>query len=220
MIERARGGEPVAYIIGEKEFFGRIFHVDRRVLIPRPATERLTEKVIELMYARTIETGILEIDSGIVCAWNLWKDLPADHAIVDVGTGSGCIAVTLACELPTLSIIATDISDDALCVAKDNALRNGVSTRIEWKCGDSLDPLQEYARPFFIVSNPPYIRAGAEVERGVQDFEPYSALFGGVDGSECLSRIVEQARRHPYCYGFIMECESEQGINLPDVRPI
>jgi release factor glutamine methyltransferase len=161
-------GEPIQYIIGETEFYGLPFHVTRDVLIPRPETEHLVEKVLEL--AAHFE----------------------QPRIVDVGTGSGAIAVALAHKFPQAKITAIDLSAPALAIARENAKRNGVALR--FLEGDLLVPVA--AEKFdFIVSNPPYVpesdRETLSVE--VREYEPGLALFAGDDGLEVYRRIIPAA---------------------------
>jgi len=170
LIERRIGGEPIQYITGETEFYGLPFHVDRSVLIPRPETEHLVEKVISL--AAGFEKP----------------------RIVDVGTGSGAIAIALAHKLPAAQLTAIDVSPAALTVARPNAKRNHVADRVRFLEGDLLAPV---AVEFFdfVVSNPPYVaendRASLSVE--VRDHEPAVALFAG-SGLEIYRRLIPAAR--------------------------
>ena len=168
LLERRGKGEPIQYITGETEFYGLPFRVTRDVLIPRPETEHLVERVIAL--AAGFRTP----------------------RIVDVGTGSGCIAITLAHRLPQVHITATDISGPALAIAEKNANRNGVDVR--FLEGDLLAPVA--GKQFeFVVSNPPYVpnadRATLSVE--VRDFEPAMALFAGDDGLEVYRSLIPAA---------------------------
>jgi release factor glutamine methyltransferase len=169
-LERRVTGEPVQYIIGETEFYGLPFRVTPDVLIPRPETEHLVEKIIELS-ARF--------------------DQPR---IADIGAGSGAIAITLAHKLPHARVTAIDISNAALAIAKGNAGRNDVKERIRFLQGDILAPVT--AEDFeIIVSNPPYVptadRDSLSVE--VRDFEPGLALFAGEDGLEIYRRLIPAA---------------------------
>jgi release factor glutamine methyltransferase len=170
LVERRASGEPLQYITGEQEFYGLPFHVNHNVLIPRPETEGLVERVLELA-------------AGF-----------ARPHIVDVGTGSGAIAVTLAAKLPEATVTAIDISDAALAVARTNAERNGVADRIRFTQGDLLAP---FAAGSFeiVVSNPPYVpeadRAMLAVE--VRDHEPPMALFAGEDGLAIYRRLIPAA---------------------------
>jgi release factor glutamine methyltransferase len=163
-MRRRRAGEPLQYIRAKTEFFGRDFYVDDRVLIPRPETEILVETAIER--------------------------IERNARVVDIGTGSGCIATTLAIERPDLRLTATDASVAALAVASRNA--NGSVGLV------ASDILSAFVRDFdWIVSNPPYIPA-AEVETlatEVRDHEPRSALTPGPMGTEAIERILDQAGR-------------------------
>lgn len=169
-VERRLAGEPIQYITGEAEFYGLKFKVNRDVLIPRPETEHLVEKVIEL--ARGFER----------------------QRIVDVGTGSGAIAVALAKYLPNAQIHATDVSVEAFRVAQANAVRNGVADRVLFFEGNLLD--RAVGEQFdFVVSNPPYVR---ETDREtlsveVRDYEPAQALFAGADGLAIYRRLIPAA---------------------------
>jgi release factor glutamine methyltransferase len=170
LLKRRIAGEPMQYIVGEAEFFGLPFLVNPDVLIPRPETEHLVEKVIALA-------------QGF-----------ARPRIVDVGTGSGAIAVALACQLPGALITAAEISESALTIARENADRNGVADRIRFLQGDLLDPVA--GEQFdIVVSNPPYVperdRASLSVE--VRDYEPAQALFAGEDGLAVYRRLIPAA---------------------------
>ena len=168
LVERRCAGEPIQYIIGETEFYGLPFHVTRDVLIPRPETEHLVEKVLSLAVR-----------------------FPATR-IVDVGTGSGAIAVTLAHKLPQAHITAVDLSARALAVAEGNAKRNGVDLR--FLEGDLLAPVAE-ERFDIVVSNPPYVAATDRdtLSVEVREYEPALALFAGDDGLEVFRRLIPAA---------------------------
>lgn len=174
-IERATG-KPLAYVLGEWDFYGRTFMVDERVLVPRPETEGLVERALEWLAAH-----------------------PEVRRVADVGTGSGVIAITLALELeersPALEMVATDISPEALAVARENARRHGVLDRIDFLEGDLLEPLAG-KQVDLIVSNPPYVPT-AEVEAAANSpqtvgltFEPQMALDGGADGRHYIQKIT------------------------------
>ena len=181
LLERRYRGEPIQYIVGETEFYGLPFHVTRDVLIPRPETEHLVEKVIELA-----------------------AGFPSPR-IVDIGAGSGCIAISLAHHLPHAQIAATDIWARALDLARRNAGRNAVSNRIRFLYGDLLAPVA--GEQFEIVaSNPPYVsildRNSLAIE--VRDHEPALALFAGEDGLEVLRRLIPAAHAVLTPGGFIV----------------
>jgi release factor glutamine methyltransferase len=195
LIERRYRGEPMQYIIGETEFYGLPFTVTPDVLIPRPDTEHLVEKALEL--ARVIE----------------------QPRIVDVGTGSGAIAVTLAHELPAAGIAAIDLSEAALEVARGNAKRNGVEHRVRFLAGDLLAPVAG-ERFDLVVSNPPYVpdtdRALISVE--VREFEPALALFGGQDGLAVHRRLLPAAYNALVSGGFIaIEMGFSQGDAIDEL---
>jgi release factor glutamine methyltransferase len=161
--------EPVAQITGVREFWGLDFEVTRDVLTPRPETELLVEEALAA-----------------------FPDRPRGIAIVDVGTGSGCLAVALAKEFPTAEMIATDISEAALAVAQRNARRHDVNNRIAFVHSDLLPSMQPVD---LIVSNPPYIprKDAASLPPEVRNFEPDVALFAGEDGLEFYRRLFEEA---------------------------
>ena len=175
LIARRAEREPVAYIVGHREFWGLEFEVTRDVLIPRPETELIVEETLAL--DRPAGSGSL-------------GDSPV---IVDVGTGSGCLAVALAHELPRARVIAIDVSTVALHVAKRNADRHGVSPRITWHAGSLLEPVDR--KVDLIVSNPPYVPLGdaATLPADVRDYEPAVALFSGGDGLFTIRALVAQA---------------------------
>jgi release factor glutamine methyltransferase len=169
--ERARG-VPAQYIIGHQEFWGLDFVVTPAVLIPRPETEHVVEAALEL--AQGIERP----------------------RIVDVGTGSGCIALALASELKRAEIDAVDISADALEIAKANAARLQLADRVRFRTGNLLEGFG--AEEFdLVVSNPPYVGEceADKVQAEVRKFEPHVAVFGGPQGTEIVTRLLEQAHR-------------------------
>jgi len=169
---RARG-EPLQYLTGEREFYGRAFHVTPDVLIPRPETEFLVETAIDIILKNR----------------NMF---PSKIRFADVGTGSGCIAVSLLCEMPDAFCCATDCSFSALSVAGENARRHGVTDRMARICSDLLTCVAPRECFNLILSNPPYI---AEMDYNslsidVREFEPALALFGGGDGFEIYCRLI------------------------------
>jgi len=165
LLKRRATGLPVQYVVGEKHFYGRVFTVSEAVLIPRPETELLAEAVLRI-------------------GDELWPD--AAPRVLDVGTGSGILAVTLAAERPNWRVTASDLSPDALRMAERNAGRHGVADRISFVQGDLLSPFIDDGDAFIdiLVSNPPYIPSAdiPGLQREVRDHEPHLALDGGEDG--------------------------------------
>lgn len=219
-VRRRNAGEPIAYIVGTREFYGRAFTVRPGVLIPRPCTEELVTTTIELLDGKSVE-GEHEIDAGIVRVVKMFGECAGLGTIVDVGTGSGCIAVTLACERPNLRCIAIDITREALDVASANAKRLGVGGRVNFLQGNALEPFGTFDEPFLLVTNPPYVKDAALLSPETRDREPRLALMGGGDdGGDVLREIVRQARSHPQCRGIVAECLAEQaGIILHSRAP-
>jgi len=174
LLRRRAAGEPVAYLVGQREFYGRSFVVTPAVLIPRPDTETLVEAA--LRWARARGDG-------------------ASLRIADVGTGSGCIAVTMAAELPQASVVATDTSNDALQIARENARRNGVEERVTFVQGEWTEPLQAQAPFDMVLSNPPYVTEAEmqELAEDVRNYEPRAALVSGSDGMDSYRRILSGA---------------------------
>ena len=167
LIRRRCRYEPTAYILGRREFYGRDFLVDNRVLVPRPETELLVEKAIEL--ARDYEAPIL----------------------ADVGTGCGAVAITLALELPESIVYATDVSGDALSVARKNCQKHEVSHRVRLLKGDLLKVLPQSVD--IITANLPYVREADLPRVGPVSTEPRLALDGGVDGLEHIRQLCHEA---------------------------
>jgi release factor glutamine methyltransferase len=189
LAKRRAKSEPVAYLVGHREFFSLDFHVTPDVLIPRPDTETL---VLELLDAAR----------------------PLDSPrILDLGTGSGCIAVAAAVNLPSARVTATDLSEAALVVAHENAETHAVSDRIRFLQGDLFAPLLDGEQFDVIASNPPYI---AESERetlqnDVRRYEPHQALFAGPNGTEVLFRIIDGAAARLAAWGsLLLEISPEQ----------
>ncbi len=208
-LEEARRmkGEPIAYITEKKEFYGREFTVSPSVLIPRPATEGLVGEA--LFFLKNPQTREEEVDSGIsVLTAVLHPGTP--QIIVDVGTGSGAIAITLALEGVTQKIIAVDTSEEALVIAKKNAETLRAYDKIEFALVDGIEHVKNLREPFLVVSNPPYIPNGEELERDVVDYEPHEALFAGDDGLDVIIPLVEAAKANKKCTGIVMELRSDQ----------
>ena len=189
LVRRRAQLEPVAYLVGHREFFSLDFRVTPAVLIPRPDTETL---VVELL--------------------DVAKPLAAPR-ILDVGTGSGCIAVAAAVNHSSAQLTATDVSDAALGVARANAQTHHVVDRIRFLSGDVFGPV-EHDEPFdIVVSNPPYIadREKETLQSDVRRYEPHAALFSGPTGLELLFRLIDEAPGHLKAGGtLILEISPEQ----------
>lgn len=174
-LERRTQGEPLQYITANQEFFGLDFEVTKGVLIPRPETELLVETALKLLAGPP--------DAPFIC---------------DVGTGSGCIVITLMKQIKEARAVAMDISPEALAVAQRNAQRYSVTERIDFVLSDCFAALNSRdSRPAFdlIVSNPPYVEEGAmaDLQREVRDFEPHNALAAGADGLDVIRHLLLEA---------------------------
>jgi len=163
-IERRKKNEPLEYITNRVSFYSQIFHIEAGALIPRPETELLIDEVLSL------------------------ADRDAEVTIVEIGVGSGIISTVLAQELPKAKIIAVDISEEALRVARKNIEAFGLNERIELRQGDLLEPVSETID--ILVSNPPYIADNEPLESNL-DYEPDLALFGGEIGDEIIKRLLD-----------------------------
>ncbi|MDD5679299.1 MAG: peptide chain release factor N(5)-glutamine methyltransferase [Kiritimatiellae bacterium] len=226
---RLAGGEPLQYILGEAEFMGRVFACDRRALIPRPETEQLAAWVLEdtRLWQNKAPSFTQEVAGGT-------------PVVADVGTGSGCIAISLALERPEGRYLATDTSAAALALARENAARHGVSARIRFVACDLLSAAPSkttfqhsaecwnvvtadsttFASLDAVVSNPPYVRTTdwAQLERSVRDCEPRAALDGGPDGLAVIRRLVAQAFQALKPGGvFFLEIGEDQGTAVLDL---
>ena len=171
LVRRRSEGAPVAYLVGRKEFYSLTFTVSPAVLIPRPESEFVVVEYLE--QTRHVESP---------------------HT-VDVGTGSGCLAIASAHHQPGARFVAIDISDEALEIARRNATRIGVLERIDFRVGDMLVPVAGEGPFDAIISNPPYISSNAidQLEPGVRDHEPRMALDGGPSGLDMVRRLIEQS---------------------------
>lgn len=176
LVERRLANEPVAYIVGEREFYGRPFRVTNAVLIPRPETEDVVDAALEVLRAPSLSLR------------------PEPPRVLDIGTGSGCLAVTIALEAPAAEVQATDISADALTIARANATRFGVADAVTFHEAALAGSSREVD---IIMSNPPYVplRDRATLAQDVRDHEPALALFGGRDGLDVIRALLPAAAR-------------------------
>ncbi len=179
-VSRRERREPFQLIVGRKEFYGLDFEVEAGVLIPRPETEILVEKAIELL--ETIERP----------------------TVFEVGVGTGCIAISILNSLPNVAVTAVDISDKALALAEQNARRHNVLDSLSLRKGDLFEGISE--KFAMIVSNPPYISQddAATLQPEVIDFDPPEALFSGRDGLDTITRMIQAAPRFIYPGGYLL----------------
>jgi release factor glutamine methyltransferase len=211
LVARRAAGEPTQYLTGKQEFWGLAFEVTPDVLIPRPETEHVIEVALDRLAVREIRAGRKQTLSG------------EGLRIADVGTGSGCIAIALAKDLPGSKILATDISPAALQVAQRNAIRHNFADRIEFVRANLLEGVSlELKLQHFdlIASNPPYISRREEptLQREVREHEPALALYGGEEGYELYAALVTQSAAHLKPGGIIV---LELGHDsLPAVQPL
>lgn len=176
LVKKRSEGTPVAYLVESREFYSLPFRVSPAVLIPRPETELLVVRLLDLAKERKLASA---------------ED--AQLRIVDVGTGSGVVAICAAIYLPSAQIVAIDASESALEIARGNAERHKVLDRIEFKHGDLLEGVD--GQFDFIVSNPPYVSEAEydELDKQVRDYEPREALVGGPNGTELIDKLVIQS---------------------------
>ncbi len=172
---RLAGGEPVQYVLGEWDFRKLTLTCDRRALIPRPETEELVGRVLDFLRSRPVGSG--------------------RPLVVDVGTGSGCIALALASEFPDAGYLGIDISADAVALAQENAVRCGLADKVKFAVADGLDDFDEPESVDVIVSNPPYIPTAqcATLDPRIRNFEPMNALDGGPEGLDFYERLTMDA---------------------------
>jgi len=182
LVRRKAAGEPTAYITGTKEFYGYLFNVNKDVLIPRPETELL-------------------VDRALSCLKKLQSEGCNNIRVLDLGTGSGILAITIALKVNNVQIDAVDISADALQTAKLNAARYRVEERISWHCGSYFEPFNEApSLPLFnlVIANPPYLtkKEMRDLPSHILDHEPYEALDGGEDGLDSYRKILNDLEPH------------------------
>lgn len=194
LVRRRGRGEPVAHITGTREFHSRAFCVTPDVLVPRPETETLVERALAVLRERGEARRL---------------------RVADLGTGSGCIAVTLAAELPGVDVVASDISPAAIDIARANASAHGVAvTFVECAWADALDGRFDLA-----VSNPPYVTAAelAATAADVRDFEPHGALLGGEDGLDAYRALLESVRLNAGVDRLLLEIDPRRAVAVEDL---
>lgn len=199
LVQRRAKAEPVAYLVGHREFYGLPFRVTADVLIPRPDTETLVMEVLSL--AKPIESP----------------------RILDVGTGSGCIAVAIASNLKSARLTAVDISPAALAIARENAEANKVGDQITFLEGDGFTPLPVDAKFDFIASNPPYVTEGEleQLQPDVRLHEPRLALVSGIDGLDLARRLIQDAPKYLVSGGgLLMELSPEQAPAVKELMQL
>lgn len=187
--------EPSGYITGKKEFYSREFHVNSNVLIPRPETELLVERALELLPENSKCT------------------------VIDVGSGSGCVAITLALERTGIRVIATDLSYNAVNVARMNTVKHGVYNRVLLTNADLLTSISESSVDI-VVSNPPYVsdRDYYDLPVDVREYEPRMALLGGANGTEFIEKLISESRKVLKSDGFcIIETGYDQAEKVSDI---
>jgi release factor glutamine methyltransferase len=185
LVDRRQNGEPIAYLTQQREFYGRVFHVAPGVLIPRPETELIVDIVLEKYRTQPIRPEPVE---------GISPHGASAYRILDIGTGSGCLAITLALELPRAEVTALDVSPDALAIAKQNARQ--LAAKVRFIESDWFASIKE-ERFDVIVSNPPYIAEGdTHLVQGDLRFEPTDALVSGKDGLKAIRMIVSHAPRY------------------------
>lgn len=195
VVERRAQGEPTAYITGHREFYGLNFLVDRRVLIPRPESELLVETAIDL-------------------------GLKGARTFADIGTGSGCIAISVAANLPEATVYATDVSAEALAVAQSNSRKHGVENRVRMLRGDLAEPVAESVD--VLIANLPYVRRSDVVGVNTRGFEPALALDGGEDGLDAIRKLLGQCATKVKAGGSILleigAGQREAAVQAAEVR--
>jgi release factor glutamine methyltransferase len=214
LLARRSSGVPTQHLTGKQEFWGLEFEVTPEVLIPRPETEHLIEVALDRLAVREIRAGRHQRLTG------------ENVTLVDLGTGSGCIAVTLAKELPDATVYATDASLSALKIARRNAAKHGLAERIQFVHSNLLEAFARvndanHMQAFdLIISNPPYVslREADSLPVEVREHEPREALFGGEEGYELYGELIPQAAEHLKPGGLLV---LELGYNsLPAVEPL
>ena len=214
LLDRRAKGEPIQYILGTQDFMGHTFAVNHLVLIPRPETEVLCENAISLINkgclcddAKLIKEPTADF-SEIHCGQSPKEYMKKAWSVLDLCTGSGALGVSIAKDASSAKVTCSDLSEDALVVAKKNATSNGVNVNFAY--GDLFEPFKKRfgkkVKFDLIVTNPPYVKSDIipTLQREVKDFEPHMALDGGADGFDIIKRIVSDAPDFLKKQGIIM----------------
>ncbi len=230
MVSRRARREPLAYILGRKEFYSLEFEVTPAVLIPRPETETVVTAALEFVAARGNYGGAPVGPAFQPVKMTAWKGCPTSPAgrdacptILDIGTGSGAIALAIAANAPSARVIATDISAGALAIARWNAARLKVGARVQFRQADCFEPadnLGPLGRFDVIVCNPPYVKDGeiAKLAPEISRYEPRAALSGGRDGMDFYRRIASRLAAHLERYGAaIFEIGADQSTPVAEI---
>jgi release factor glutamine methyltransferase len=232
LVRRRGKGEPVAYITGSREFYGRSFTVTRDVLVPRPETETLVERALAVLRMRVDGSEQVAEPARAGGQAHMADPAPAGGQahiaepaladalahlaeparVADLGTGSGCIAITLAAQTPGIEVVATDFSSGALQVARDNAERLDAAVAfVECSWADALSGHFD-----LIVSNPPYVTTGEleSVDRDVRDFEPHTALLGGDLGLDAYRALLASLQEHVTTSRVLVEVDPRRAAEV------
>lgn len=196
LVKRRTNAEPVAYLVGTKEFFSLPFEVNRHTLVPRPETELLVMEALRLL-----------------------KPVPAPR-ILEIGVGSGCISAAIAVNHKGAQIVGVELNPDTRDVAQRNLERHKVADRVDLRCGDIFAPLTEGEKFDLLISNPPYVRTAeiSQLDPTVREHEPLGALDGGADGLDCIRRIAARAREFLCPDGWILlEFSPEQAESVRQI---
>ncbi len=200
LVMRCASGEPMGYAVGHTEFYKLDFITDRRALIPRPETEHLVDLAAARIQAMPAPTSVTQTGTF-------------KTPIVDVGTGTGCIIISLAVKLPAMRFLATDVSSSALALAQENAKKHGVNARLQFLRGDLLSPLP--MRVDGVIANLPYVTTSEwqALPRNIREYEPRIALDGGADGLDFIRKLLAQAAQRVKPDGWLLlEIGATQGL--------
>ncbi|MFG0305861.1 MAG: peptide chain release factor N(5)-glutamine methyltransferase [Phycisphaerales bacterium JB040] len=229
LVKRAMAHEPIQYLVGRETFYGLEFATDRRALIPRPSSATILDELLRVFPPPKRRSLLDEIDPSETEDGETSErtDSAPPLLLADIGTGTGCLAITAASRLPHATVYATDLSADALDLAKANAETHAVTDRVAFHQGDLLDALPADAGPFnAILSNPPYIpdHEWDAVEPNVKDHEPHSALRAGPDGLRFVAPLIDKAPERLRSRGLILielaACTADECLARAEQHPL